>query len=50
MFDIIKGILIIGKELIKANFERFKKTPIYIKSNLTDSDWNMHLTVDSLKK
>ena len=23
MFDIIKGILIIGKELIKANYERF---------------------------
>ena len=44
----LRKILLSKKELSHTTFERLKETLIYIKNNLTDSDNNMYLTVDSL--
>ena len=40
--------LVSEKELSNINCKRLKKTLIYIKNNLIDSDNSMHLIVDSL--
>ena len=48
MFDIIKKILIWQKEFVDTNYQRVKKTLVYIKNSLIDSDGNMYLTVDTL--
>ena len=47
MFDIIKEILISEKEFTKTKYKRLKKAIAYIKNNLTDSDSNIYLTLDS---
>ena len=48
MFDIIKKILIWQKEFVDTNYQRVKKTLVYIKNSLIDSDGNMYLIVDTL--
>ena len=44
----LKQILVSEKELSDIHFERLKNPLVCIKSNFTDSDDNMYLTVDSL--
>ena len=47
----LKNILSLTNLFLKMsniNFEKLKKALIYIKTNLTDSDNNMYLTVDLL--
>ena len=47
MFDIIKEIVISEKEFTKTKYKRLNKAIAYIKNNLTDSDSNIYLTLDS---
>ena len=48
MLDVIKEILISGKEFTETVYKRLHKALVGIESNLTDSDGGMYLTVDSL--
>ena len=50
MSDVIEEILISEKEFAETNYEKFKKSLVYIKSSLIDFNGNMYLTVDSLIK
>ena len=44
----LRKILVLEKELSDSKFKRLEKALVYIKTNLTYSDDNMYLTVDSL--
>ena len=48
MFDVIKEILILEKELTQTNYKRLKKALLYGENKLIDSDGGMYLTVGSL--
>ena len=45
MSDVIKETLISEKEFTETEYERLKRTLIFIKSNLIDCDGNMYLTM-----
>ena len=50
MSDVIEEILISEKEFAETNYEKFKKSLVYIKSSLIDFNGNIYLTIDSLIK
>ena len=47
-FDVIKEILMSGKEFNETNYKRLEKYLVYIENNLINSDGGMYLTVTSL--
>ena len=44
MFDVIKQMLISGKEFTKNNYKQLQKALVCIKNNLINSDGGIHLT------
>ena len=47
-FDVIKEILMSGKEFNETNYKRLEKYLVYIENSLINSDGGMYLTVTSL--
>ena len=48
MFDVIKEILISGKEFTETYYKRLHEALVYMKNNFIDTDGGIYLTVDSL--